>query len=95
MTISEKMKEKKLGSPHPMARVPMASVPMRSVTMARVPMAIVSVELKCPACCWDRGDGAHYKTPKLDGGLAMDLLRKHMAVHHPPAAHQPPPPVHH
>ena len=46
VTFSEKMKKKKLESPHPMARMPMASV-----TMARVPTASVTVELMCTADC--------------------------------------------
>ena len=91
VTFSEKMKKKKIGSPHPMARVPMASV-----TMARVPTASVPVELKCSAYSCDRGDGAPYMTPKLVSGLALDLLLKHRAENHPLLyTHQPPLPAHH
>ena len=43
-------------------------------------------ELKCLASSCDRGDGAHYKTPKLESGPAVELMKKHMAAHHPPAA---------
>jgi hypothetical protein len=42
-------------------------------------------KLKCPASSCDRGDGAHYKTPKLESGPAVKLMKKHMAAHHPPA----------
>ena len=47
---------------------------------------MVTLELECtfPSC--DRGDGAHYKTPKLASGLALALLLKHRAETHPPPA---------
>jgi hypothetical protein len=43
-------------------------------------------ELQCTAPSCDRGDGASYKTTKLEAALAVILLKKHRAEWHPPAA---------
>ena len=43
-------------------------------------------ELECTFPTCDRGDGAHYKTPKLASGPALALLRRHRAEQHPPPA---------
>jgi hypothetical protein len=43
-------------------------------------------ELECTFPTCGRGDGAHYKTPKLASGLALALLQKHRAENHPPAS---------
>ena len=51
---------------------------------------MVTLELECTVPSCDRGDGAHYKTPKLVSGLALALLLKHRAENHhltaPPAS---------
>ena len=36
-------------------------------------------KLECTFPTFDRGDGAHYKTPKLSSGLALALLQEHRA----------------
>ena len=47
-------------------------------------------ELKCPALYCNRGDrGAHYKSPKLEEGLAFKLLMEHMEDSHPLPATTP------
>ena len=43
-------------------------------------------ELQCSAPSCDRGDGARYKTPKVEADMAFILLKKHMEERHPPAA---------
>jgi hypothetical protein len=47
---------------------------------------MVTLELECTLPSCDRGDGAHYKTPKLADQPALALLMVHRAERHPPAA---------
>ena len=65
-------------------RSPQLAMRSPQYELPKSPTKADKLECTFPTC--DRGDGDHYKKPKLAVELALALLREHRAeIHHPPA----------